>query len=278
MRRVATDFSPVPGYTVGTEGGGDVVIYLDGIVGLNFLVDWLLLLGVNRLSGFPPGIGRTAAAAAVGGSYAGICLVPGFAFLGTALWRGVSLGLISMTAFGLDRTALRRGVLFVLLSMALGGLALCADSGSVAELLLCAGGLTMLCTLGFRHSPGSQRFQTAQLTHQGRTITLNALVDTGNTLRDPITGEPVLIVDAYVARELLDLTADALTDPTGLLQANPGRGLRLIPYQTVGQKGSLLPALRCESVLIGGKKTGGLVAFAPVVFGNGEYHALTGGD
>lgn len=62
-----------------------MVVYLDGVMGLNFLVDWLLLLGVNRMSGFPPGVGRTAAAAAMGGGYAGMCMVPGFAFLGSAL-------------------------------------------------------------------------------------------------------------------------------------------------------------------------------------------------
>ena len=39
------------------RGGAGMVVYLDGIMGLNFLVDWLLLLGVNRISGFPPGFG-----------------------------------------------------------------------------------------------------------------------------------------------------------------------------------------------------------------------------
>lgn len=262
---------------MGTEGGEAVVIYLDGVMGLNFLVDWLLLLGVNRLSGFPPGLGRTAAAAAVGGGYAGMCLVPGFAFLGSLLWRGVSLGLISMTAFGLGRTAVRRGVLFVLLSMALGGIALCSDPGTGWELILCAGGLGLLCVWGFRAGTGVQRVERVQLSHRGKTMSFHALVDTGNTLRDPITGESVLIVDAAVARQLLELDQASLSDPARCVQANAHMGLRLIPYQTVGKQGSLLPALRCESVEIGGRRAGGLVAFAPVEFGNGAYQALTGG-
>ena len=44
-----------------------MVIYLDAFMGLNFLVDLCLLLGVNRLAGHPPGLFRAAAAAALGG-------------------------------------------------------------------------------------------------------------------------------------------------------------------------------------------------------------------
>ena len=40
-------------------------IYLDLVVILNFLVDFLLLLGTNRLSGFPASPLRAAAAAAL---------------------------------------------------------------------------------------------------------------------------------------------------------------------------------------------------------------------
>lgn len=255
-----------------------MVIYLDGVMGLNFLVDWLLLLGVNRLSGFPPGLGRTAAAAAMGGGYAGMCLVPGFAFLGSVLWRGVSLGIMSMTAFGLDRTAVRRGVLFVLLSMALGGLALSADSGSAAELVICAVGLALLCVLGFSGRAGGQRFHILRLSYRGKTVELNALEDTGNTLRDPVTGQTVLVADCKAAMELLSLSMEALKAPVETMAASPDMGYRLLPYQTVGQSGNFLLALRCDSVTVDGNRAGNLVAFAPVEFGNGAYHALTGGE
>ena len=41
-------------------------VYLDILMLLNFLVDFLLLTGTNRLAGFPPGAGRAALAAALG--------------------------------------------------------------------------------------------------------------------------------------------------------------------------------------------------------------------
>lgn len=254
-----------------------MVVYLDGVMGLNFLVDWLLLLGVNRMAGFPPGMGRTAAAAAVGGGYAGMCLVPGFSFLGSALWRWVSLGVMSLTAFGLDRSALRRGVLFVVLSMALGGLAVSMNTGHFGEILLCAGALALLCRVGFQGRAGARRFLPVEICHRGGRWALNALEDTGNTLRDPVTGEPVLVLEGKMGAQILGLTMEELADPVTAITAHPGEGLRLIPYQTVGQRGAFLLALRCERVTVGSRRTGGLVAFAPERFGDGSYGALTGG-
>ena len=91
------------------------MVYLDLVMVLNFAVDLLLLMGANGLSGFPTVFGRCIAAAAVGGIYGGICMLPGFAFLGSTWWRLVILAGMSVLAFGWDGSALRRGILFVLL-------------------------------------------------------------------------------------------------------------------------------------------------------------------
>ncbi len=246
-----------------------VVIYLDAFMGLNFLVDLCLLLGVNRLSGHPPGLSRAAAAAALGGGYAGMCLVPGFAFLSGGLWRGVSLGLMGWTAFGADRSGWQRSVLFVLLSMALGGLAVSLSTGT-GGLPLCALALALLCRMGLR---GRGREITAiTVTYGGRTVRAMALRDTGNSLCDPITGEAVTVLSPILG-EKLGIPAPTLRDPAGAMMP----GLRLIPARTVGG-GGLLAAVRCEAVTIGGRPGGTLVAFAREDFGNGEYQALTGGS
>ena len=76
-------------------------VYLDLVMGLNFLVDLLLLLGTNRLSGFPAGWKRTVPAAALGAMYSGGCCLPGFYFLGNTFWRLVCLGLIRLRLPGL---------------------------------------------------------------------------------------------------------------------------------------------------------------------------------
>ncbi len=252
-----------------------MTVYLDIVVLLNFLVDFLLLLGTNRLAGYPPGILRAAGAATLGGVYGGVCLLPGFSYFGNLFWRLVSLALMSVIAFGCSRSALRRGVLFSLLSMALGGIAL-GMQGGFWSLVLSAGGVTLMCVLGFRGQAGRRQFVQVKVCRAGREVRLLALQDTGNTLRDPVTGQPVLVVGADVACRLTPLTKHQLQNPLEAVGAIPG--LRLIPYHTVGNPEGLLLALRIADVTVGKQKGSRLVAFAPENLSqDGAYQGLTGG-
>ena len=253
-------------------------VYLDLVVLLNFLVDFLLLLGTNRLAGFPPGISRCAWAALVGALYSGACLLPGLGFLGSLLWRAVSLVLMGVTAFGPDRSAVKRTGVFLLLSMALGGLVLSLGRNDFGALTLAAALCFGLCRLSFGDGVGDREYVPLTLTYGGKTASLIALRDSGNTLRDPVTGEQVLIVTGSVGRRLTGLTQEQLRHPLETLARRPVPGLRLIPYKAVGQPGGFLLGLRMEGVKVGDRVTDTVVAFAAEDFGRGEvYQALTGG-
>ncbi len=255
-----------------------MTVYVDVVVLLNFLVDFLLLLGTNRLCGYPPGWGRCALASAVGGLYAGACLLPGFYFLGNILWRMVSLVVICWIAFGFSVSALRRGMIFLLLSMALGGIAIGIGNGGIGSLIAAALGVCMMCVLGFQERPGRVCYVPVDISYQGKRVRLTALRDTGNSLRDPVTGRSVLVVGADVAQQLTGLTRQQLQAPVNTLSQSPLSGLRLVPYRAVGQENGLLLALRMQNVRIGNWKGSSLVAFAPEGFSKeGDYQALTGG-
>lgn len=253
-------------------------VYLDLVVLLNFLVDYLLILGTNRLAGYPAGYVKGVLAAGLGGIYSGACLLPGFSFLGNMLWRVVSLTLMAGIAFGWNRSAVQRGAVFVLLSMALGGIAMGFGKGSFWLLVLAAAALWLLCRVGFRGSAGQREYVPVELFWKDRKVRLIALRDTGNTLRDPLTGEQVLVAGADVGMELLGLTDYQLRHPVETLASGVLPGLRLIPYHAVGQSGGLLPALRFHNVKIGNTYEDPLVAFAPEILARGEvYRMLTGG-
>lgn len=254
-------------------------VYGDLVVLLNFLVDFLLLLGTNRLAGFPAGLGRSAAAAGLGGLYAGGCLLPGFQFLGGSLWRLVSLAGMGAVAFGWNRSALRRCGVFALLSMALGGMALWVGRGDFFRLLLAAGLTWLLCRAAFGGRVGGRSYVPIRIGAGAQALRLTALVDSGNTLRDPVTGEDVVIVGPEIAGKLTGLTQEQLATPLETLAARPVPGLRLIPYRTVGQGEGMLLALRFPDVTVAECRGSRLVAFAPAALGEGTmYQALTGGN
>ena len=252
-------------------------IYLDLAVILNFVVDFLLLLGTNRLSGFPAAARRAAAAAALGALYSGGCMLPRLRFLGGLVWRIVSLAGMAVIAFGWGKSAWKRSGVFVILSMALGGVAVSVGKGYFMSLVLAAVGVWLLCRVAFGGQVGGREYVPVELTHEGKTVSIIALKDSGNTLRDPITGEPVLVISGDVAQRLTGLTQSQLRAPLDTVMRCSIPGLRLIPYRSVGQSGSMLLAMRFEKVIIGSKEQSAIVAFAPDGLGRQMYQALTGG-
>lgn len=253
-------------------------IYLDMVVLLNIMVDFLLLLGTNRLSGFPTNGKRITGAALLGGLYSGACLLPGFRFLGNGLWRLVSLAAMGSLAFGWNRGTLKRCCVFILLSLALGGMALGMGKSSFPTIVLSAGGIWALCHVACDGCAGEKTYVPLEITYGDKTVKLLALRDTGNTLRDPITGEQVLILSAQMAGKITGLTEYQLRHPLETLAQHPLPGLRLIPYHSVGQGGGMMLAMRFDHMKIGSKGLSAVVAFAPEGLGKGEvYQALTGG-
>lgn len=252
-------------------------IYLDILMVLNFAIDFFLLMGANRLCGYPPGTKRAALGAALGSVYSAVCLIPGFRFLGNLFWRGIFLLMMGVIAYGVRPSALRRSIVFAFLSMSLGGVALGLGRGGFWGLVASAAVVFALCALGFREKLGKVSYIPVELCYGSRRMKLTALMDTGNTLRDPVTGSEVLVVDSHVAQQITGLTQTQLSRPVESMGAIPG--LRLISYSAVGQPGGLLLALRVPDVKIGKWQGSRLVAFAPNgLSADGTYQALTGGS
>ena len=247
--------------------------YFTLTVFLNFLVDFLLLMGANRLAGFPHRLSRCIFGAGISGIYAGLCLR--FSFLGMLLWHFAALALSSIVAYGFSITALRRAVLFVLLRLAVGGI---ASGGRGMSVLAAAAVVILLCLLGFGGRAYGREYVPVELCYDGRKIRLLALRDTGNMLRDPITGQAVLVVDADAGETLLGLTPRQLCDPVAAVASAGVPGLRLLPYRSLGSPKGMLAAIRLENTKIGDFRGSALVAFAPQKLDSeGIYRGLTGG-
>lgn len=248
--------------------------YIWFVILLGSVVDLLLLTGACVLSGHPAEGRRVIPAAALGGLYAGASATAQLYFLGNWYWRLVFMGLVCMVGFGMYRATFRKGALYILLRLALDGIGAGLEQGGHWALGAGALGLCVVCAVGFRGGFG-KRYVPVELRHMGKSIHLTALYDTGNALRDPLTGRSVMVVGPELASKLTGLTPQQLRDPAQTIFSLPGG--RLIPYKTVSNSAGLLLALPIPDVRIGSWRGKCLVAFAPEQLGNGEFQALTGG-
>ena len=265
-----TVFFPELGYTDHTRGGDAMA----AVMLLSFAVNFLLLLGTARLAMEDAPICNLLTASLLASAYAAACLLPGLRFLrGTVFWLGSLVGILVL-AFGWNRRTWKKGGIFVLLTMALGGTALAVGRGEDWMLLLYA---LVVCMVGRIAFGANRRLLPVKISGGGKSVELTALIDTGNELRDPITGERVLVVGAKAAQALTGLSESRLRDPLTTMEAGVLPGLRLIPYQTVGAQTGMMLAMRFPSVKIGGRDRPGIVAFAPRDLDGESYQALAGG-
>ncbi len=249
------------------------VVYIDVLFLLNLVVDYFILLAVSALFHRRDKRWRLLLAAALGALYASLLFFPQLGFLYTAGLKLVFSAAVVAAAFrfGGWRGFLKLLLVFYAVSMLFAGVlyavqlffappGLMVRNGvgylALSPLLLIGSGaacyiaLSLFARLFHRRVHGEDLFD-AQITAGGKTAHVAALMDTGNDLRDPISGLPVVIAE-YRAVEALF--------PRGLRSffrggknggALPAEGctegwekrVRMVPYASVG-RGGVLPAFR----------------------------------
>ena len=278
------------------------VVYLDSVFVLNGVMDYFLLLATACLAGVPLRRWRFALAGALGGLYAAAVFLPGCGALASVPGKILAGAAMALAAFGQDRKLPRLMLLLLLVSCGFAGcvLGLGLASGGVPMangvfytdvdvrvLLMAAGAAYAVLSVVFRAS--ARQAVSGTLTHVtlcwgDRRAELTALCDTGNGLRDPATGNPVLVACAGRLGQLWPpelrpfLTDRALVHPAEALARLPSERtrFRLIPYRAVGVPSGMLLAVRTDWCVIGGRRMERLVvALSPTELGEG-FSALWG--
>ena len=281
------------------------VVYIDRVFALNLLLDYLLLLAAARLCGMPLQRRRLLACAVLGALYAVAVFLPAFRFLNHPAIRIIGGGTMALIAYRPLRQPLRATALFFLLSAALGGAVLAAGlaAGSPQQmisrlyfaniswpiLLGTAAMLYVLLQLVFRQAArhGEGELMKIGISVQGREKELLALHDTGNTLRDPVNGQPVLVLELSALQELWDAkTASILARScsaekriAALHREGVGLGFTLLPFRSIGTASGLLLAVRSDYVKVGrATYSRAWIALSDSpVSDSGTYQALWGG-
>ena len=270
---------------------------------LNAAIDTGLLVCSARLCGEQLRWGRMILAGFLGGVYAVAALLPGGDFLRHGLVKASMAAAICLVAFGASARYFRLTAVYCAMGCLFAGLVLAFTQLTGTGLLQLPGGgfypvsalallsigalclaiVRLLFAGSLQHAACS--FETLELRLGENMVSLRALIDTGNTLKDPMTNEPVLVLDWSAAARLLpesNLQEQDFLHPAELMRRlmleHPGLRVRLVPYRAVGVSQGLLLAVRCERKGGGGKFAPALAAFSPTpVSGDGAYEALTGG-
>ena len=272
-----------------------MVVYLDIVFLLNGAADAAALYATGRLSGLTVAGKRLASAAALGGTYGVLCALPGWGVLSSLPVQACTAAALVRLAFGRREGFLRRVLLFFLLSCSLAGALvagerLLRERGGALEGLdwriffLAGGGCFLLLSVvfrgGARHSAAGQLCR-CRILRRGREAELTALLDTGCTLTDGLSGAPVLTVhwaalEALWTPEERAVLSRLEADGASRCLEKLGGGFRLLPYRAVGVRSGLLLCFKADGAELDGQSLGALSP-TPVSDGGG-YAALWGGD
>lgn len=244
-------------------------VYADVLWLVNFALDWVLLWAAGRFGGFVFRWPRGLLAAALGAFYGVGLLFPVLAPLYIMPLPVLCSLLMLLVCFG--RLPVRRfcwlAACFYILSFAMGGAALAVRAllgyGEahgmslvwLAPALLLAGGMAALGVgVWRRQARQSGLIVRAELGLNGKRLALPCFLDSGNRLRDPVSGRAVLLADFAAAADWLppalsERLAQELHSHGGEFRPQEiladfasvpwGERLRLVPYQVVGAAGRL---------------------------------------
>lgn len=94
---------------------------------------------------------------------------------------------------------------------------------------------------------------------ENKKVEMKGLVDTGNFLKDPLTGKPVLIISIAAAKKILPLEIVEITTNEEnvqelykkLMESDFANRIRFIPYKSIGEGKGMLIGVRPDKISIG---------------------------
>lgn len=292
-------------------------VYLDQVFLGNLVMNYAILWAAAKLSRSSiPGT-RLLAGAALGAFYALAVFIPGAGFLQSIWFKTMASAIIVAVTF--YPLTVRRFLIylgcFFLASFTLGGLTIgmifylhsgqLSGWGSVGKVLssnFWPGILLGLIALwaasnGFAALLKKGKFENlfripVLIKSGGKQVRVEALLDTGNQLKDPMTQNPVVVVEYDYLKSLLPEEVKSGIERDGeanvwdilgsLSESSHISRFSAVPFQSLGRANGMMLGFRPDEVVI--ERQGKLARPGRVVVGicrnkldpEGSYHALLG--
>lgn len=254
------------------------VVYVDVLFLINFCMDFLALFLSGTIMHLETAKGHLTVSSAIGGIYAVLAaLFPGNAIIGALIGIATAL-LLCYAAYGHACHGKIFWCVFALFygtSCLLGGmitgayeflkgffenrhelfLAITEGNGKIAFFFSLLISCAFLLGLLKRHLSFKKEEKSVDITVSAGTssTTLSALVDSGNTLCDPISGRPCIVISPRSAAPIVPLDilrlAQEPTPDIDMLSEHSRRRIRLIPANMVGGH-RLLIGYRADKITV----------------------------
>lgn len=259
------------------------IVYADVVFCTNFLLDGIILWATARFGHLRTSPVRLALGAGAGSLYAVMMIYPQ-----TGVLNAMSLKIIFsffIVALTFPRLTLKKYLqatgYFYLISFAMAGAVLGGNSvfggentlfsrADVTTAGLVTASLTALAlgAWGIKHLKKnwqkSQFRVPVQIVVNKQSIMVEALIDTGNDLRDPLSGKPVMIIEYQEMKSILPLSLQKQferygnNDVTRILQNLDDKEwitrIRLIPFNSIGKHHGMLVGFKPDRLVVFGKQ------------------------
>ncbi|MBE6588440.1 MAG: hypothetical protein E7647_08545 [Ruminococcaceae bacterium] len=240
----------------------ETTVYADVLFFVNFSMDFITLWISAIISSRPRKALRMSLAAAFGGLYGVLSVIFRLGGGITYLLAGAVSIIMCLIAFGAESLlslikqsalvwgcgALLGGVMTALLSIGTSyGNGISPPGGSLLGLIAAISVVAVYITVRMICNTKNKRSATVRAKWKDREISFSALCDSGNLLRDPLSGDPVIPVSREIVSRLCGKdTCDSILCLDADKLSELGISVRLIPHRSDGQStviGGFLPDL-----------------------------------
>ncbi len=254
-----------------------IYIYIDVLIMLNIYITYFLLLASAKISHTPLKTSKCILGSVVGGLCSLMILIPQMNFIVNIFFKFLASVLIVFTAFGIKKYTLKLVLWFYAINFIFAGIILSLryafslpfvrfsnsyfymDFSLLSLVIFTALSYGIICIIRYFKDKNSISDETYKviIKNKGKTIKLDGISDTGNSLADSFSGKSVIVCGKNDMEKLINVpdldilnnNFDCWTEYYEKL-----KGFRLIPYSTIGES-SLIPVFRPDEVLIEEEKS-----------------------
>lgn len=258
-------------------------VYADVILVENLIMNYLILWSTARLTRYSYSKAKLALASVLGAVYAVLSYFPQYSYLYSFFMKILFSLLIIIVAYtpAYFHLLLKLTGIFYIVSFVFGGAAfglfyfingLTLTSNGISFIkdfpakILAAAIIIASITIKYSWDYVQHRIKRerliirVELCFDKRQLSLDALVDTGNSLKDPITNAPVMITDYSMIKELLPEDIQTIFEKSGENDLNAiaeimsiskwATRFRLIPFKSLGRENGMLVGFKPDAVTI----------------------------